>query len=125
MFERRAKDMAEAETIYRKSKQRFFDLEFCEDNIVIKPLVTVQQFRDIGKSHNLCLFSNEYFRKKRSLVFAATINGQIIEVIDVCLAAFYVKENLGAGNKPTKHNKLIRDVMSKNMYQIEKRLKAA
>jgi len=70
-----------------------------------------------------CLFVNEYFAKKDSLILSARIDNQPIETIEVCLSKIKVVQARGLHNEPTEHHNEIIDLVNANLNKIGKAMK--
>ena len=73
---------------YIKEKSKFFDLKLSDGKIVVIPLKSLEEFKKEGEIMHHCVFSNEYFKKKDSLILSARIGSKRIETVEVNL---YVK----------------------------------
>lgn len=108
---------------YIKEKGIFFGLAFKSGNLSINVLESVKEFFEEGKAHGHCVFTNNYFSKKESLVFSAKVNGIPAETVEVSLTDFRILQSRGAGNRDTKDHKEIIDLVNKNMHLIKRRMK--
>ncbi len=117
--EEKKKTIAADQKVYRKEKKQFFNLIFAEDNVTIKPLKTIKSFIDEGDYFNHCLYTNEYYKRKDSLIMSALVNGERMETIEICLETFNILQARGKGNKSTPHHKKIIEIINKNIYQIQ------
>jgi uncharacterized Zn finger protein (UPF0148 family) len=109
---------------YLKSKRNFFGLEFSQENITVKVLESVEQFKQEGEVLKHCLFTNEYFKKSDSLILSAQIDNQPIETIEVSISSGEILQARGYDNEPTKyHNKII-NLVKKNVNKINQRMTA-
>jgi DNA-directed RNA polymerase subunit RPC12/RpoP len=124
-FEEKKKQIAKNQKQYFKTKKRFFGLVFSEMNISINVIETVKEFLEEGCIHNHCVFTNEYYKKENSLVFSAKVNGVHTETIQISLENLEILQSRGKGNKVSKYNKEIINLVSKNMHQIGARIKTA
>ena len=128
--ERRQRDMKQMEALkkyekkYEKLKSRFFDLNISDGNIIIVPLKSLDEFRQEGQIMHHCVFTNNYFRKKDSLILSARIGEKHIETIEVDLSKFQVIQSRGICNKDTEYHGRIIDLVKKNMNLIRQKLTA-
>lgn len=106
---------------YAKEKERFFDLSFQdqENDIIITPLKTVREFLDEYLHMHHCVWSNEYYKKKDSLILSAKQNGVRLETIEVSLNSFNVLQCYGAHNQFTEKHDLILKLINANMNLIK------
>jgi hypothetical protein len=116
-------EILQAQALYEKDKKVFFGLCFCDENLTIKVLDNVQDFLQEGDTLQHCLFTNEYYKKKDSLIFSARINNEPVETIEVSLSKMEISQCRGLKNKKSQHHKIIQDLMKKNLYQIRSRMK--
>jgi DNA-directed RNA polymerase subunit RPC12/RpoP len=105
---------------YLKAKQAFFGLILKQGSITVKVLESVEDFLEEGNTHKHCVFTNKYFDKKESLILSASIAGKKLETIEISLKNFSIIQSRGIGNKATKHNGKIIDLVNKNLPKIEK-----
>ncbi len=122
-LEKMRSEIAKAQEIYLEEKQPFFGLSFSNENLIISVLENVQDFMEEGDILSHCIFTNEYYKKKDSLIFSARINNQPIETIEISLSKMKILQCRGFKNKNSKHHKMILDLMKKNLYQVRTRLK--
>ncbi len=76
-----------------------------------------------GDSLKHCVFTNEYFKKRDSLLFSARIDERPIETIEVSLFKMEITQCRGLKNNNSKHHKIILSLMKRNLYQIRSRMK--
>lgn len=107
---------------YAEQKSRFFDLAFCEADIAIKPLESVEEFMNEGDNLKHCVFTNGYHKKVDSLIFSARVKGVPIETIEVSLKKMEVVQSRGMRNKATSYHERILDLVRANIPQISQRL---
>lgn len=122
-LEQMRKEIQEEQEKYSKEKKSFLGLSFSDENITIALLENVQDFMEEGDTLNHCIFTNEYFKKKDSLIFSARINNTPIETIEISLSKLKIVQCRGLKNNNSKHHKMILNLMNKNLYQIRSRMK--
>ena len=120
--ERKAQVEADEKAFLAK-KKRFSGLKFEENGITIKFLETVEDIMLEGEAHGHCVFTNEYHKKKDSLIMSARIDHKPIETIEVSLSRLSVVQSRGGHNKATQYHDQIVDIVNRNMKLIQKRLK--
>lgn len=108
---------------YIEEKSQYFGLEFTQGNLKIKVLESVQEFYQESKYLQHCVFTNEYFKKKDTLVFSAQIEGVRIETIEVQIDNLEILQSRGFNNLATEHNERILRLMRRNLSAIEARRK--
>lgn len=116
-------EIEKAQGLYAEEKKQFFGLCFSEAGITISVLENVSEFMTEGDSLKHCVFTNEYFKKKDSLLFSARIDNTPIETIEVSLSKMEINQCRGMKNNKSKHHKIIMELMQKNLYQIRSRMK--
>jgi hypothetical protein len=92
-------------------------------SVTIKVLENVQDFMQEGDILQHCIFTNEYFKRKNSLLFSAHIDNTPVETIEVSLSKMEITQCRGMKNKFSKHHKIILSLMKKNLFQIRSRMK--
>lgn len=107
---------------YIKSKNKFFDLVFSNGKITVKPLTHVSEFFEIGEVHSHCLYSNEYFRKKNSLLLQALIDNNPVETVELSLKSLQIMQCYGKFNKTTPHHAEIINLVNANIPAIAQRI---
>ncbi|KDN55710.1 hypothetical protein FEM21_13120 [Flavobacterium seoulense] len=116
-------EILKEQQLYTKQKKPFFGLSFSNENLTISLLENVQEFMEEGDTLNHCIFTNEYFKRKDSLIFSARIDNIPIETIEVSLSKMKIVQCRGLKNKNSKHHKMILNLMQKNLYQVCSRMK--
>lgn len=116
-------EIQQAQEVYAKEKKQFFGLCFSEAGITISVLENVGEFMTEGDSLRHCVFTNEYFKKKDSLLFSARIDNKPVETIEVSLSKMEIAQCRGMKNNKSSHHKIIMELMQKNLYQIPSRMK--
>ena len=117
------REMIEREQLkYEKQKANFFGLQFIDGDIQIRTLATVEEFMKEGDELGHCVFTNEYYKKKESLIMSARIQNKPIETIEVNLKKLEVVQVRGKGNLPTEYHYRIVDLVKANLPKIAKQL---
>jgi len=112
------KKIAKEENAYRESKAPFFGLVFNKGEITIKVLESVKEFMEHGDILKHCVFANEYYKKKESLILAAYVNVQPIETVEVALNTMEIVQSRGEHNNPSCFNSDIMSLLHSNMSKI-------
>jgi len=115
------KKIRKAEIEYQKEKQKYFDLIFKKDDIQIAVLKNVNEFLEEGNDLQHCVFENEYFKKRDSLILSAKKGEQRLETVEVSLKDFDVMQSRGMFNQETEYHDLIIKTVKKNMRKIERK----
>ncbi|MFG4003361.1 PcfJ domain-containing protein [Flavobacterium aquidurense] len=116
-------EIEQAQLVYTENKKRFFGLCFSDENLTIQVLENVQDFMEEGDTLRHCLFTNEFYKKKDSLVFSARYENSPVETIELSLTKMEIIQCRGFQNKRSKHHKKILELMKKNVYKISARMK--
>ncbi|MET3029487.1 PcfJ domain-containing protein, partial [Flavobacterium sp. UW10123] len=83
----------------------------------------VRDFMREGDDLGHCVFTNEYYAKKDSLILSAKMGEKSVETIEISLSRMEILQCRGMKNKPSKHHKKILSLLSENLYQIRERMK--
>lgn len=124
-LEKMRSEIQQAQISYEQEKKQFFGLCFTNAEITIRVLENVNDFMQEGDILQHCVFTNEYFKKKDSLLFSARINNTPLETIEVSLSKLQITQCRGIKNNKSPHHKIIMDLMQRNLYQIRSRIKKA
>ena len=119
-MERRLKESQEQQIEYSERIARFATLDITDGTIDIRPLMSIQEFADEGREMDHCVFSNEYYLEKDSLILSAKIDGIRIETIEVDMTDFTVAQSQGRSNIPSEHHVEIVNLVNANMRVIRK-----
>ncbi|WP_347052257.1 PcfJ domain-containing protein [Flavobacterium olei] len=114
----------QAQVVYEQHKKSFFGLEFEKENLRISVMESVQDFLDEGDTLRHCVFTNEYYKKKNSLILSAKYDDIPVETIEVALPSMEVLQCRGNKNNYSVHHKKILKLLNENLYQIKKRMKS-
>lgn len=118
---KKLKEMKNWEDVYQKQKSKFFRVVICEEDITIRPIMSVAEMAEEGKSMHHCVFANEYYKKEDSLILSAKDSeGKRLETIEVLLSSGRVNQCFGAFNKFTESHEKILRIMKENMDLIMK-----
>lgn len=116
-------EILKAQEVYIEEKKCFFGLRFTDKNLTIKVLENVQDFMKEGDILHHCIFTNNYYKKKDSLILSAQIDENPVETIEVSLLDMNVIQSRGMKNNKSKHHKDIMALINKNLYKIRRRIK--
>lgn len=116
-------EIQKAEPIYENDKKQFFGLSFTDTDLTIKVLDRVQDFLYEGDMLHHCVFTNEYYKKKDSLILSAQIENRPVETIEVSLSRMEIIQCRGLRNKATKYHSRILRIINKNLPEIAGQLK--
>ena len=110
--------MASEQKEYSKRIFKYRNISFSTGEIKIEVLKKVSDFYVQGEELGHCLFTNEYYKKKDSLILSAKINNNVIENIEVNLRNFTIEQSRGKFNQPSKYNEEIVQCVKDNMHLI-------
>jgi hypothetical protein len=122
-LEKRRREIEQLEPVYQEQKKPFFGLEFRDDVITVQPLKSVLDFFHEGQEMGHCVFVNEYYKKPKSLIMSAKVNGEPAETIELSLESMKIIQARGKGNKPTEHHDEIIKLVENNLPKINRILK--
>lgn len=117
------RDMVIYEPIYAKEKGRFFGLLFTDGNITIKTIESVREVKLEGDTIGHCVFTNDYHKKKNTLLMSAQVNGVRTETIEVYLNPLQISQCRGKNNQRSKYHDRILQLLEANLHQIKKRMR--
>lgn len=103
---------------YVKDKQKFFGIVIVDKELSIEVLKSIQEFIEEGEAMHHCVFANEYYKNKDSLILSAKLNGERKETIEVNLKTFSVVQSRAAFNKISKYHNRILNLINRNMNLI-------
>ena len=120
----RRQQAIENEECFQALKAPFFGITFTDGVIQVKVLESVQEYLEEGKALHHCVFTNEYYLKKQSLILSARIDGKRIETIEVSLETMKVIQCRGLQNKNTEYHDRIVNLVNANRNLIRQRMRA-
>ncbi|MFH7018621.1 PcfJ domain-containing protein [Flavobacterium sp. FlaQc-47] len=115
-------EILSAQEIYEAEKKEFFGLCFKDKDLTISVLKNVQDFMEEGDNLKHCIFTNEYYTKKDSLIFSARIENIPIETIEVSLSKLQIIQCRGLKNKNSKYHIEVLKLMKENLPLLKKRI---
>ncbi|OIV41695.1 PcfJ domain-containing protein [Flavobacterium johnsoniae] len=116
-------EIEKAQKRYANDKRRFFGLSFEDGKLSISVIEEVKDFMREGDDLVHCVFTNEYYARKDSLILSAKVEDKSVETIEISLSRMEVLQCRGMKNKPSKHHKQILQLLSENLYKIRERMK--
>jgi len=116
-------EIEKAQKRYSSDKKRFFGLFFQEKDLSISVIENVRDFMVEGDELHHCVFTNEYYSRKDSLILSAKVAEKSVETIEISLPKMEVLQCRGLKNKPSKYHKKILSLLSENLCQIRDRMK--
>lgn len=118
--ERKKREALKSEAEYSDFITSFKNVVLEKDNIVIKPLQSVEEFVEEGDDLGHCVFANEYFKKRDSIILSAKNkkDGKRIETIEFSLKSGKVIQSRGKFNDNTQHHEEILKLMESGRKHI-------
>jgi len=115
-------EIEKAQKRYQSDKKRFFGLSFKEKEITVAVIEHVKDFMLEGDELSHCIFTNQYYDKRDSLILSAKVCDKTEETIELSLSRMEVLQCRGLKNKPSKNHAQIIRLMEQNLYQIKERM---
>jgi len=115
-------EIEKAQKRYASDKKRFFGLYFKEKELSISVIENVKDFMKEGDDLGHCVFTNEYYDRKDSLILSAKIAEKSVETIELSLSRLEVLQCKGMKNKPSRNHSQILRLLNQNLYQIRERM---
>ena len=106
------------EAQYKQAKSKFLNLEFVDQEIVVKPLQSVREFLDEGEYMHHCVFTNKYYSKNNVLILHALVEGVSIATIEFSLENFSIVQCRGKYNKTPMSYERITSLVNSNIPKI-------
>jgi hypothetical protein len=106
------KRLIEDEAAYLQAKGKLLWIRFdTQDGIEIKTLDSVEEVMKEGDVLHHCVYTNEYYKKKDSLLLSARVKGKPVETVEVSLSQKKVMQSRGLCNKNSPyHDRIIEQV---------------
>ena len=120
---RNRKKAIENEAAYKEFIERYNNIVIKKDNIVIRPLQTVQEFVEESEEMKHCVFASEYFKRENSLILSAKKDGERVETVEFDLEVGKVVQSRGKFNKNTELHDTIVGLVNSNKGKILERSK--
>lgn len=108
--------------LFKKQKQKFFDLLFQVNNIEITPLKSIREFKTEGDELNHCIYRSKYYLEEDSLILSAKVEGKRTETIEVNLENFKIVQCRGYNNDPSPFHDDIMKLIKSKIPLIRKRI---
>ena len=118
--EEKRKQAEKENKVYVKEKEKFFGIRITDGELSIQVLQSVLEFIDEGDSMHHCVYENEYYKKKDSLILSAKVNGERMETVEVSLKTFKVIQSRAACNKTSAYHNRIIELVNRNMGLIRR-----
>lgn len=119
--EKKRKERLYWEDRYKEEKGKYFGVEVTNGRITIRTIQSVAEMQEEGDRMHHCVATNEYYKKKSSLILSARDErGERLETIEVDLNRLKVLQCFGRCNSRTDRHDEILELMNKNMRLISK-----
>ena len=94
-----------------KNKSKYFDITFCNSNIIVVVLSSIDAYKKEGDTLHHCVFTNTYYDRKNSLILSARLidtPDTPLETIELSLTDGHILQCYGSHNQETQyHNEII------------------
>ncbi len=110
---------------YKKQKGKWFAIAIEAKGLSIKVLDSVKKFIDENNAMHHCVFANEYYKKKNSLIMSVTENGNRVATIEYDISKFKVLQCRGVCNQVPAHYDEILSIMDNHIKMFRKIAKSA
>ena len=118
--EQRARIIAQ-EVEYSKRIAKFAKLLITDGAIIIRPLLSVQEFADEGKAMHHCVFDGAYYDRPGSLIMSArNAEHKRLETIEFSLTNFQVLQSRAVNNGKSAEHEHILNLINKNINKIKR-----
>lgn len=118
--ELRLKKLRADQKQYLKDKAKFMGLKLSDGSIEIELLKSVSEFKNEGTELNHCVFKNEYYNEKDSLILSAKKEAKRLETIQFSLSQMQIIQARGYNNLPTEYHDQIVNLVNRNIGTIQK-----
>jgi hypothetical protein len=103
---------------FQEEKRKYFDLCLSAGGIKVIPLKTIEEYIHEGDELKHCVYTNEYYKRKNSLIMSARKAGKILETIEVDLIDMEVVQSRGLKNQNSKYHDQILKLVNENIPAI-------
>lgn len=112
------KECGEYEEKYAQEKSKYFDLVFTDNELQVKPLVSVREFVEEGHLMHHCVYSCGYYDKTDALIFHAIINGTSVATIEFNISTLEIIQCRGKFNSVPEMKERIEGLIKNNIQKI-------
>jgi hypothetical protein len=120
-LEQKVKNAVRENSKFQKRMKKFFCIEMKDSNLVIRPLMSVQEFLEEGEAMHHCVYDCGYYNQEDCLILTARdYSGNRIETIEVNLKNLSVSQSRAVCNGESAYHREIIELVNKNMYKIKK-----
>lgn len=119
--EAQRKELVRYEESYAREKAAFLGIVFGDEKVTISVLKSVLDVWEEGKAMHHCVYTNEYFKKKDSILLSARdAAGKRLETVEIGLDSFQVLQSRGPMNGRTPFHDRILALCQSNMNAFRK-----
>lgn len=109
---------------YKRLHQPWLDkwknLVIEQDGILIRPILSIEEYKHIGSISSMCMYSNEYFKNRDSIVCIALIENEFIEAIEIDINTFYVLQSYGRQHSYSQYHDQILKIVNENKNLVKR-----
>ena len=105
---------------YKRRMKKFLNLKSEAEDLVIMVPQSVEEFYDAGVELKHCIYTNNYFDKKNSLLLFTYKDGQIFETTEVDIKTKEIVQSRGYKNKDTKYTRFVKQTIKQNILPLIK-----
>lgn len=105
---------------FNKFIQKFLNLILVDNEISVKPLLTIDEFIEEGAKMKHCVFGMGYYGKKDTLILHALRDNESIATIELNLKTMQIIQCRGKCNQVPEHNERIQALINSNIGKIAK-----
>lgn len=113
VIDRQALDAADKEL--RKRIAAIMDVVVTEGDISIRPLRSVEEFREEGKALHHCVFANKYYSKPGSIILGASVRGERAETVELNAHSLEILQCRGDHNGDSPYHDKIMKLLKANV----------
>lgn len=117
---KKAGDIEKEEGNYQKLVGKFFGVCFTDGSgLIITAMKSVRQVFEESTMLHHCAFTNNYHTKQNTLLLSATLDGVLLETIEVNTNTLKIIQARGLQNQASPHNRRIVELINSNMHLIQ------
>ena len=121
--EKRRKEAAEWEKVYKEDKGKFFGVCFSDGEIMVTVISSVAEIAEEGAAMHHCVYDNGYYKRPDSLILSAKdTEGKRIETVELNLKTLKVEQSRAVCNGVSSYHNRIIGLVEKNINLIKQRM---
>ena len=118
--EKRRKEAAEWEKVYKEDKGKFFGVCFSDGEIMVTVISSVAEIAEEGAAMHHCVYDNGYYKRPDSLILSAKdTEGKRIETVELNLKTLKVEQSRAVCNGVSPYHNRIIGLVEKNINLIK------